>query len=131
MKEMSSFDHPNIRLFGYTKNVSKLMDVADLLITKPGGMTCTEAMVKGIPMLFMAPLPGQEEENCDYFVSLGYGQIIHCTDMLEHQLRCLFSNTTKRTCNRLTHNDPDVFIFNPRFCAQAVYSLLHNTKETA
>lgn len=43
------------------------MDVSDLLITKPGGMTCTEAMAKGIPMLFYEPLPGQEEENLHYF----------------------------------------------------------------
>lgn len=41
------FDHPHIHLFGFTNEIDKLMDVSDLLITKPGGMTCTEAMIKG------------------------------------------------------------------------------------
>ena len=68
LKEMPCFQHPNIRIFGYTREVSKLMDVSDVLITKPGGMTCTEALAKGLPMLFVPPLPGQEEENCEYFL---------------------------------------------------------------
>jgi len=76
------FDHPHIHLFGFTNEIDKLMDVSDLLITKPGGMTCTEAMIKGIPMLFCTPLPGQEEKNCQYFTSRGYGrEIISLTDI--------------------------------------------------
>src|SRR5207253_2051488 len=67
------FQHPNIHLMGFTKDIDKLMDISNLLITKPGGMTCTEAMAKGIPMLFFSPIPGQEEENCQYFSENGYG----------------------------------------------------------
>ena len=52
------------------------MDAADLLFTKPGGMTCTEAMSKGIPMLFYSAIPGQEEENFHYFEELGFGESI-------------------------------------------------------
>ncbi|WP_374019401.1 glycosyltransferase [Paenibacillus thiaminolyticus] len=70
------FRHENIRLIGYTQQIDQLMDVSDLLITKPGGMTCTEAMAKGIPMLFYEPLPGQEEENLHYFAEKGYGEPI-------------------------------------------------------
>ncbi|WP_028545770.1 UDP-N-acetylglucosamine--LPS N-acetylglucosamine transferase [Paenibacillus taiwanensis] len=74
MKQDPNFKHPNIHIYGYTHEISTIMDASDLLVTKPGGMTCTEGMMKGIPMLFYSPLPGQEEENCDYFIDRGYGE---------------------------------------------------------
>ncbi|WP_028563097.1 UDP-N-acetylglucosamine--LPS N-acetylglucosamine transferase [Paenibacillus pinihumi] len=69
------FRHPNIKVLGFTNEISKLMDVSDLLITKPGGMTCTEGLSKGIPMLFYEPIPGQEDENCEYFIQNGFGEM--------------------------------------------------------
>nr|WP_243735077.1 glycosyltransferase [Paenibacillus turpanensis] len=70
------FQHRNIHLLGFTKEIYKWMEVSDLLVTKPGGMTCSEALTKGIPMLFYKPIPGQEEENCQYFVENGFGDVI-------------------------------------------------------
>ncbi|WP_048602067.1 MGDG synthase family glycosyltransferase [Rubeoparvulum massiliense] len=64
---------PNCYLYGYVEQIETLMDASDFILTKPGGVTCTEAIIKGIPLLFYQPLPGQEEENMDYFVSKGYG----------------------------------------------------------
>ncbi|GGA37995.1 MGDG synthase family glycosyltransferase [Paenibacillus physcomitrellae] len=80
MQEDPRFQHPNIQLLGFTREVDKLMEFADLLVTKPGGMTCTEGLAKGIPMLFHQPLPGQEEENSEYFTSQGWGTPITSTD---------------------------------------------------
>ncbi|GIQ63368.1 glycosyltransferase [Paenibacillus cisolokensis] len=77
------FIHPNIKVLGFTREVSKLMDASDLLITKPGGMTCTEGMSKGIPMLFYHPIPGQEEENAEYFVRNGFGELLDSTDTID------------------------------------------------
>ncbi|MBT2290930.1 UDP-N-acetylglucosamine--LPS N-acetylglucosamine transferase [Paenibacillus albidus] len=71
------FRHPNIRIIGYTSEINKLMDASDLLITKPGGMTCTEGQAKGIPMLFYKAIPGQEEKNCQYFVELGLAEVLN------------------------------------------------------
>jgi len=71
LQENEQFRHENIRLLGFTKEVDQLMEVSDVLITKPGGVTCSEGMAKGIPMLFLSPIPGQEEENCQHFTSLG------------------------------------------------------------
>ncbi|MNH91610.1 Processive diacylglycerol beta-glucosyltransferase [compost metagenome] len=70
------FDHPNMVILGHTKEISKWMDASDLLITKPGGMTCTEALAKGLPMLFCESIPGQEESNRQYFVTSGYGETL-------------------------------------------------------
>lgn len=83
------FRHPNIHLIGYTQEISKLMDVSDLLITKPGGMTCTEALAKGIPMLFYSAIPGQEEKNSRYFEQMGYGQQISSLEMIDHWFRMI------------------------------------------
>lgn len=63
MKDTASLHHENIHILGYTKHINKLMDIADLLITKPGGMTCTEASAKGIPMLFYEPYQAKKKKT--------------------------------------------------------------------
>lgn len=55
-----------ILLFGYANNVNELMDVSDLIITKPGGITTAEALAKKIPMVIVKPIPGQEASNTAY-----------------------------------------------------------------
>lgn len=62
------FQHPHIVILGYVNFIDQLLDAADVLITKPGGLTCFEALTKGIPMLIYEPIPGHEEYNCDYLV---------------------------------------------------------------
>jgi processive 1,2-diacylglycerol beta-glucosyltransferase len=47
------------------------MAASDLLITKPGGLTVSEALAMNLPMLFYDSLPGQEEENAAYIESKG------------------------------------------------------------
>ncbi|MDQ6421167.1 glycosyltransferase [Paenibacillus sp. LHD-117] len=83
------FQHPNIRIMGFTREVSKLMDAADLLVTKPGGMTCTEGMSKALPMLFYEPIPGQEEENCEYFINNGFGEMLDSNDTVDRWFKLI------------------------------------------
>jgi processive 1,2-diacylglycerol beta-glucosyltransferase len=83
LAEQAEFQHPNIHLLAFTREIDKLMDVSDLLITKPGGMTCSEGLAKGIPMLFYSPLPGQEEENCQYFTEQGLGEQIKSLETID------------------------------------------------
>ena len=47
------------------------MDAADVLLTKPGGITSTEACIKNIPIVHTEPIPGLENHNVDFFVSHG------------------------------------------------------------
>ncbi len=54
----------SFRLFEFVKNIHELMSASELLISKPGGLTTTEAMAKGLPMLIYQPIPGQETANC-------------------------------------------------------------------
>lgn len=77
------FVHPNVHILSFTREVSKLMDVADVLVTKPGGMTCTEGLSKGLPMLFYKPIPGQEEENSEYFVQNGFAEMLNTRETID------------------------------------------------
>lgn len=69
LSEHASFHHPHIRVLGFVDTIDQWMDASDLLITKPGGLTCFEALSKGIPMLLYQPIPGHEEQNCDFLIS--------------------------------------------------------------
>jgi processive 1,2-diacylglycerol beta-glucosyltransferase len=60
-----------LTVFGATRQIALLMDAADLLVSKPGGISSSEALAKGLPMIFMKPLPGQEERNARILVRHG------------------------------------------------------------
>lgn len=56
---------------GYVNNVELLMDAADVLITKPGGLTTSEFLAKGLPAILMNPIPGQEDRNTEFLLNNG------------------------------------------------------------
>ncbi|MEB0136881.1 glycosyltransferase [Actimicrobium sp. CCC2.4] len=56
---------------GYTDRVEQLMACADLVITKPGGLTTSECLAMGLPMIINTPIPGQEERNADFLLEQG------------------------------------------------------------
>jgi processive 1,2-diacylglycerol beta-glucosyltransferase len=64
--------HPG-KLFplGFTTTVERVMTAADLVVTKPGGLSVSECLAKGRPMLLVSPIPGQEERNADYLLEAG------------------------------------------------------------
>jgi len=63
----------NFLLIGYTENIEELMEIADLIVTKPGGLTISEAMAKKLPIIIIHPLPGQESMNTAFLVEKGIG----------------------------------------------------------
>jgi processive 1,2-diacylglycerol beta-glucosyltransferase len=60
-----------LRVFGFVQNIHDLMDASDLLISKSGGLTSSEALAKGLPMIVIDPIPGQESRNADLLVEQG------------------------------------------------------------
>lgn len=52
----------------YTDNVDELMQVSSLVISKPGGITISEALAKGLPLIIIKPIPGQEQMNTDHLL---------------------------------------------------------------
>ncbi len=59
----------NTKIIFYTNEVEKYMSISDLIITKPGGLTVSEALACGLPMALFNAIPGQEEENANFLVS--------------------------------------------------------------
>ena len=64
-------DLPNLIPLGFTKEVPLWMRAADLMITKPGGLTTTEAAVSGLPLLLFDEVPGLETHNMAWLVRRG------------------------------------------------------------
>ncbi len=61
----------DLTVYGFCDNVSLLMDSCDCIVTKPGGLSTSEAMAKGIPIILANPIPGQEERNLEFMQSNG------------------------------------------------------------
>ncbi len=56
---------------GYTNEMDELMSAADLIVGKPGGLTTSEALAKGLIFVIVNPIPGQEERNSDHLLEKG------------------------------------------------------------
>lgn len=69
-----TFPHP-LKLYGFVDNMEELMTVSDLMVTKPGGLSCVEAMTQGLPLLLVAPIPGQESRNARVLVEQGIAEL--------------------------------------------------------
>ena len=57
--------------FGFTKQVDLLMDAADVIATKPGGLTTSEALAKRLPIIICNPIPGHERRNASFLLNNG------------------------------------------------------------
>ena len=68
-KEFKHIDR--VHVLGYTSHVADYMDACDVIFTKPGGLTSTEALVKEIPTIHTTPIPGCETKNSSFFVERG------------------------------------------------------------
>jgi processive 1,2-diacylglycerol beta-glucosyltransferase len=76
----------------FTDRVRDLMAAATVLVTKPGGMSCTEALASGLPQVLYHPIPGQEEDNAAAMVRYGAGVVVKKTDeILGETLKILTS----------------------------------------
>ena len=68
--------HALVRVLGFTREMHELMAAADVVVTKPGGLTVTEAMVVGRPLLLFAPIWGQESGNAEILVRHGVARLL-------------------------------------------------------
>lgn len=85
----------NVKILSFTNQVPELMSVSDLVITKPGGLTTTESLASGLPLIIIDPLPGQEEENAKFIENSGAGIWVKDSDNIETILLNIFNNPDK------------------------------------
>lgn len=78
------------KLLFFTDEVYKYMSASDLIITKPGGLTVSEALACNLPMAIFNAIPGQEEENADFLIDNNMAVRISkdntCTETIENLL---------------------------------------------
>jgi len=64
---------PVVKVVGFTTEMDELMAASDLMIGKPGGLTTSESLIKGLAWVVVNPIPGQEEKNAIYLLEQGAG----------------------------------------------------------
>ena len=71
---------------GFASNMHELMAVADLIITKPGGLTSSEALALGKPLFILNPIPGQEAANSDFLLERGAAAKVNRVEDLPYRV---------------------------------------------
>ncbi len=66
-KKLTALADNTVKVYGFTSDIDVFMDASDCIITKPGGLTTSEATAKGLPMILVNPIPGHEERNLKFF----------------------------------------------------------------
>jgi processive 1,2-diacylglycerol beta-glucosyltransferase len=109
-------------VLGYTTEMHLWMAAADVFIGKPGGLTTSEALAIGLPMVVVSPIPGQEERNSDHLLELGIA--IRCNEFttMPYKIGLLLDDP-----ERLDHMRAQARKYgHPEAAATIVKTLLHD-----
>lgn len=71
LAEIAIPDRHRSKVMGFTSEIDELMAVADVVVSKPGGLTTSEVLARGAAMAIVNPIPGQETRNADYLLENG------------------------------------------------------------
>jgi len=87
--------HVTIEPIGFTNEIDEYMAAAEILVGKPGGLTTSEALARGLVLMIVNPIPGQEERNADHL--LEEGAAIRCNNLplLAHKIDRLLDDGAK------------------------------------
>lgn len=93
----STGNSKHTHIFGFVENIHQLMAVTDLMITKAGGLSCSEALALGVPLFIIDPIPGQEEKNTQFLVEKGAAVEIKNNAHLQQQIELWFQSPQLRS----------------------------------
>jgi processive 1,2-diacylglycerol beta-glucosyltransferase len=80
------------RIIGFTDQMDELMAAADLIVSKPGGLTTSEALARGVAMAIVNPIPGQESRNSDFLLENSAAIKVNNIATLAHKVTSLVRN---------------------------------------
>lgn len=92
----------HIKLIGYIEHIDEIMAVSDIIITKAGGVTTSEAVAMKLPMLLYKPLPGQEQDNVQFLTEAGVAVQAETPGDLVQKLTNLLAN--KQMLEKMSEN---------------------------
>ena len=89
-----------IKPIGFTTEMDEYMSAADIIVGKPGGLTTSEALAKGLLLVIVNPIPGQEERNSDHLLEDGVA--IRCNNLpvLAYKIDRLLGDTKRLAAMR-------------------------------
>jgi processive 1,2-diacylglycerol beta-glucosyltransferase len=96
LEEIALSSRIPMHILGFTNEMHLLLDAVDIVVTKAGGMTISECLAKGLPMIIVDPIPGQEEKNTEYIVSKKAAIAVKKLNDLPRQLTQLINDTKLR-----------------------------------
>src|SRR5207253_9635609 len=83
------------QVLGFTDQIDELMAVADLVVTKPGGLTTSETLARGAALVIVNPIPGQESRNRDFLLEHGAAVKVNNLGTLAYKLTSLLRDPTR------------------------------------
>jgi processive 1,2-diacylglycerol beta-glucosyltransferase len=110
-----------VKVYGFTDQVDLLLAGSDLILGKAGGLTSSESMARGVPMLVFQPIPGQEDRNCDFLQESGAAVRLHDLDELHYRLRHFLENPGHLAAMR----ERAASVGRPRAAFDVARSILH------
>jgi processive 1,2-diacylglycerol beta-glucosyltransferase len=84
-----------VKVMGFTDQMDELMAAADLVVSKPGGLTTSEVLARGAAMVVVNPIPGQESRNSDFLLENGAAIKINNIATMSHKLSGLLGDEGK------------------------------------
>jgi processive 1,2-diacylglycerol beta-glucosyltransferase len=95
LAEMGAHPGHNCHVIGYTTQVDELMAAADVVVSKPGGLTTSESLARGCAMVVVEPIPGQEDRNSDFLLENGCAIKANNLATLTHKLDALLGDADR------------------------------------
>ncbi|MGE5418037.1 MAG: MGDG synthase family glycosyltransferase [Acidobacteriota bacterium] len=112
---MISQSKHKVNVYGFTKEIPALMAAADVLVSKPGGLTCSEAIACRLPLIINEPIPGQEEDNARFLEQAGVAVMTRNVSEVLAALKRIFGASETKMFDqlamaRLSHPDSSALI---------------------
>jgi processive 1,2-diacylglycerol beta-glucosyltransferase len=89
-----------VKMYDFVTNMHELMGIADLVVTKPGGLTSAECLARCLPMVLVSPIPGQEERNAEMLLENGCAVLARTPAALSYKLETLLTDSNRLAAMR-------------------------------
>lgn len=110
MESLASTLKVKTKIFGFVPSLYQMMAASDIIVSKSGGLTTSESLAQGVPMIIIEPIPGQEMKNCDFLVKHNAGYEIGKAHEVKIAVKEVIENPEKleqmhKNAARLSHPD--------------------------
>jgi processive 1,2-diacylglycerol beta-glucosyltransferase len=95
LEKLKTPERHRVHILGFTTQIDELMAVADLVVTKPGGLTTSETLARGAAMAVVNPIPGQESRNSDFLLENSAAVKINNLSTLTYKLNQLLADPAR------------------------------------